>query len=66
MWGGHDPYIPVEQAWRQRESLPGAEVAVLERSGHWPFVDDPAAVSAALVDFLDRRAGAPPQALRAA
>ena len=30
----------------------GAEVRVLERSGHWPFVDDPAAVAAAVDRFL--------------
>jgi hypothetical protein len=32
---------------------------VLERSGHWPFVDDPATVTTALTGFLARHAGAP-------
>ena len=66
LWGARDPYLRVEHAERQRAAFPHAEVRVLDRAGHWPFVDDPAAVSAALVDFLDRHAGAPPQALRAA
>jgi hypothetical protein len=30
---------------------------VLDRSGHWPFVDDPAAVTVALRAFLARHAG---------
>jgi len=52
LWGRHDPYIRVSHAERQREAFPGAEVRVLERSGHWPFADDPAAVAAAVDRFL--------------
>ena len=52
LWGRRDPYLPVAHAERQREAFPGAEVRVLERSGHWPFVDDPAAVAAAVDRFL--------------
>jgi pimeloyl-ACP methyl ester carboxylesterase len=55
IWGAADPYIPVEQAERQREPFPRAEVVVLERSGHWPFVDDPDAVEQAVVAFLRDR-----------
>ena len=66
LWGARDPYLRVEHAERQRAAFPHAEVRVLDRAGHWPFVDDPEAVTAALVDFLDRHAGAPSPALRAA
>ena len=59
LWGRHDPYLPVTHAERQREAFPHAEIRVLERSGHWPFVDDPATVTAALTGFLARHAGAP-------
>jgi pimeloyl-ACP methyl ester carboxylesterase len=62
VWGAADPYIPVEQAERQRESFPHAQVVVLERSGHWPFVDDPAAVERRVVPFLRERFAAQPQA----
>jgi pimeloyl-ACP methyl ester carboxylesterase len=55
IWGAADPYIPVEQAERQRESFPRAEVVVLERSGHWPFVDDPETVERSVVAFLRDR-----------
>ncbi len=50
--GQHDPYIPVRYAEVQREAFPSAKVVVLERSGHWPFVDDPEGVAAATVPFL--------------
>jgi pimeloyl-ACP methyl ester carboxylesterase len=58
LWGRHDPYIPVRHAERQRAAFPRAEIRVLERSGHWPFVDDPATVIAALTGFLARHVGA--------
>ena len=56
LWGRRDPYLRVAHAERQREAFPRAEVRVLEGSGHWPFVDEPAAVSAALRAFLARHA----------
>ena len=56
LWGRHDPYLPATLAPRQRDAFPHAEVHVLERSGHWPFVDDPATVTAAIDRFLARRA----------
>lgn len=36
VWGRNDPYVPVEQAERQRETFPSARVVVLDRSGHGP------------------------------
>ncbi|MEZ0284562.1 MAG: alpha/beta fold hydrolase, partial [Thermoleophilia bacterium] len=60
LWGRRDPYLPVAHAERQREAFPGAEVRVLERSGHWPFADDPAAVAEAVTGFLARHAVAQP------
>ena len=50
-----DPYLPVTNAERQRAAFPRAEIRVLERSGHWPFVDDQATVTAAR-DRLPRQA----------
>jgi pimeloyl-ACP methyl ester carboxylesterase len=55
VWGKHDPYIPLEQAGRQRETFPGAEIVILERSGHWPFADDPEAVAVHVVPFLEQQ-----------
>jgi pimeloyl-ACP methyl ester carboxylesterase len=52
LWGRHDPYFPVPFAERQREIFPSARVVILEGSGHWPIVDDPAGVRAAFAPFL--------------
>jgi pimeloyl-ACP methyl ester carboxylesterase len=57
IWGAHDPYIPMQMAARQREAFPSAEIAVLEDSGHWPFVDDPEAVGRLVEPFLRRTVG---------
>jgi pimeloyl-ACP methyl ester carboxylesterase len=54
VWGRHDPYIPVEQSARQRETFPDAELSVLDDSAHWPMADDPGALEACVVPFLQR------------
>ena len=63
LWGRHDPYLPATLAPRQRDAFPHADIRVLERSGHWPFIDDPATVTAAVTAFLDQQAGPPRQAV---
>ena len=55
IWGAEDVYIPVAFASSQVATFPRAEVHVLPGRGHWPFVDDPAAVSALAVPFLRRQ-----------
>ena len=57
IWGAHDPAVPVEQAERQRESFPSAEVVVFPDSGHWPYLDDPQRTAEAVVPFLQRQVG---------
>ena len=57
VWGELDPYISHEQAQRQRETFPHAEVVVLPDCGHWPFVDDPEGAEKAIVPFLTRQLG---------
>ena len=52
IWGKGDVYLPWSYAERQKEAFPGAQVHVLEHSGHWPFADDPDRVRDLLVDFL--------------
>lgn len=54
VWGAHDRFVPVVQAERQRLSFPSAEVVVLPDSGHYPHLDDPDGVAAAVVPFLRR------------
>lgn len=52
IWGAGDPYIPASFADRQRAAFPSAEVHVLSASGHWPYIDDPPAVSNLLLEFI--------------
>lgn len=52
IWGARDPYIPVEQAYRQRQAFPHAEVVVINDSGHWPFIDNPGLVEKLVCDWL--------------
>ena len=59
VWGRNDPYIPVEQAERQRQTFPSARVVVLDRSGHWPFVDDLEGVAGPVLQFLREVTGVP-------
>jgi pimeloyl-ACP methyl ester carboxylesterase len=59
LWGRHDPYLPAALADRQRDAFPRAEIRVLERSGHWPFIDDHETTAAAITAFLARHAGTP-------
>jgi pimeloyl-ACP methyl ester carboxylesterase len=55
VWGRHDPYLKVEQAERQRDTFPRAEVVVLEDSGHWPMWDAPDELADVVVPFLERQ-----------
>jgi pimeloyl-ACP methyl ester carboxylesterase len=55
IWGAKDPYIPPEQAYKQREAFPGARVEVFQDSAHWPFVDNAARTRALVVPFLRPR-----------
>lgn len=52
VWGARDAYIPVRYASLQQEVFPRAEVTELPDSGHWPFLDDPAAVERLVIPFL--------------
>ena len=52
IWGAGDPYLPPSFADRQRSAFPSAQVHILPGSGHWPFIDDPPAVTERLVNFL--------------
>jgi pimeloyl-ACP methyl ester carboxylesterase len=54
LWGDGDPYLPVVYAERQRETFRNAEVHILKGLGHWPFIDDPEAVRALFLPFLQR------------
>jgi pimeloyl-ACP methyl ester carboxylesterase len=58
LWGANDPFVPVEQADRQRVSFPSAKVVVLADSGHWPHIDDPESAARVIAPFLRDQLGA--------
>lgn len=41
IWGEDDSIIPVQHAFEAKALVPHMEVAVLQRCGHFPHVDDP-------------------------
>jgi len=52
VWGARDIFISEAMAARQREVFPDAQIEILKESGHFPYLDDPQAVAAALIPFL--------------
>ncbi len=64
IWGERDSIIPVSHGRAAHEALPGSELAVLEGSGHFPQLDEPAAFLDELLDFIERTEPAPDAAGR--
>ena len=56
LWGADDPFAPVASAERFAREIPGAELVVLEGTGHFCVEDDPAAYARELERFLSRHA----------
>jgi pimeloyl-ACP methyl ester carboxylesterase len=52
LWGREDAWIPVSQADRFAEALPGSRLFVLDRSGHMPQEERPAEVARRIEEFL--------------
>src|SRR5262249_28165665 len=50
--GREDILIPVSFSEELARGIPGARLVVLEKTGHGPLVETPAAVAQALLDFL--------------
>lgn len=58
IWGDCDPYLSCRYAEMQRKFFAVKRVVRLPDSGHWPMIDNPAAVREAVVPFLRQQAGA--------
>jgi pimeloyl-ACP methyl ester carboxylesterase len=52
--GSEDQYAPPELVTEFVRQLPDAEQAVLPECGHFPFLEQPDAFTAALRPFLER------------
>jgi pimeloyl-ACP methyl ester carboxylesterase len=59
IWGTQDAYVPREQAERQRQAFPSAQVELLEGHGHWVMLEDPERVASLVIPFLTRQLPGP-------
>jgi pimeloyl-ACP methyl ester carboxylesterase len=48
VWGAEDPFLPASFGRAYAERLPGAELALYDRAGHWPWLDRPEIVGRVL------------------
>jgi pimeloyl-ACP methyl ester carboxylesterase len=59
IWGTQDAYVPRDQAGRQRQAFPSAQVELLEGHGHWVMLEDPGRVASLVIPFLRRQLPGP-------
>jgi haloalkane dehalogenase len=52
LWGGEDPFAPIASAHRFEREIPGAELVVLDGTGHFVVDDAPDRYAEALVGWL--------------
>jgi pimeloyl-ACP methyl ester carboxylesterase len=52
IWGTDDAYLPTDQAHRQSEPFPSAEVHLLPGVGHWAWLEQPEQVLDLLIPHL--------------
>jgi len=50
--GRYDINVAPSVAWKIHKAIPGSKFVVFERSGHFPYFEEPEAFGAALEDFL--------------
>lgn len=55
VWGTDDTWIPVDRAHRLAETIPGAELHVLDGAGHLIMEDRPEAFTTTITDWIGRR-----------
>ncbi|MEQ9425187.1 MAG: alpha/beta hydrolase [Cyclobacteriaceae bacterium] len=53
VWGRHDKWVPVSNAFRFQEDIPNSELVILEESGHVPMEENPAETLAEVKRFLN-------------
>lgn len=58
IWGHDDVVVPVSHAKMAHAAMPGSQLEIFERSGHFPFHDDPDRFIAVVERFIDTTAPA--------
>ena len=56
MWGKYDRFISVELAHEIAEKLPNAQLAVIDKSGHYVHMDKPQELVQVVTKFLHEAA----------
>jgi haloalkane dehalogenase len=56
VWGGQDRFASVKAARRFHAEIPASELALFDEAGHFVWEDAPEQATAALLEFLERRA----------
>lgn len=59
VWGEADRVVPVQHADAYTESIPGAERTLIPDAGHYPHLEQPTAVAAAIRTFLKQTSEVP-------
>jgi pimeloyl-ACP methyl ester carboxylesterase len=57
LWGTGDAFLPVRYAEEQRRFFDVVDVHLMEKCGHWPFIDEPERAAALIVPYLRKRLG---------
>lgn len=53
IWGDHDRVLPPAYAEAFHRGIPGARLAMIERTGHVPMMERPGEVNEAILDFMN-------------
>jgi pimeloyl-ACP methyl ester carboxylesterase len=59
IWGTKDAYLPSDQAERQRQTFPSAQVELLDGHGHWVMAEDPERIASLVIPFLRQHLSGP-------
>ena len=51
-WGRHDGLLPLRNAYRGVEALPGAQLVIFDDSAHVPMLEQPEAFNQRVAAFL--------------
>jgi pimeloyl-ACP methyl ester carboxylesterase len=53
IWGERDPIIPVKHGRAAHGAMPGSELELLPRAGHFPQIEEPVRVATILREFIE-------------
>ena len=53
LWGRRDPLIPCHHAEAAHKAMPGSQLEIFDKSGHFPHIDQPLRFARALIDFIE-------------